>query len=123
MAGKPQCNGLRLLADADRYVIRYDNRDTGESSASPLGHPSYTGEDLTQDPLRVIGGLGVVAAHLVGVSMGGGIAQSLAVREPARAGGSYLFGTLLIAFSLVRDARFAYPILLGVGFSMISSIA
>ena len=46
------------------------------------GQPGYTGEDLSLDPLRLLDGLGVEAAHLVGVSMGGGIAQDLAVRFP-----------------------------------------
>lgn len=74
----------RLLADAGRFVVRYDHRDTGQSTGSPLGSPAYTGEDLSTDPLRVLDGLGVASAHLVGVSMGGGIAQDLAVRAPAR---------------------------------------
>lgn len=74
----------RRLADAGRFVIRYDHRDTGQSSSSPLGSPAYSGDDLTLDALRVLDGLGVGAAHLVGVSMGGGMAQDLAVRFPAR---------------------------------------
>ena len=44
----------------------------------------YTGDDLSLDPLRLLDGLGVAAAHFVGVSMGGGIAQDLAVRFPDR---------------------------------------
>jgi pimeloyl-ACP methyl ester carboxylesterase len=74
----------QLLADGGRFVIRYDHRDTGQSTGSPLGHPAYTGEDLGTDPLRVLDGLGIAAAHLVGVSMGAGISQDLAVRFPDR---------------------------------------
>lgn len=74
----------RRLADAGRFVVRYDHRDTGQSSSSPLGSPEYSGDDLTTDVMRVLDGLGVQAAHLVGVSMGGGMAQDLAVRFPHR---------------------------------------
>ena len=34
------------LAAAGRYVIRYDHRDTGGSTAYPPGKPGYTSEDL-----------------------------------------------------------------------------
>ena len=73
----------RIVA-AGRFVIRFDARDTGQSTQSPVGAPAYTGEDLTTDPLRILDALEVPAAHLVGVSMGGGIAQDLAVRFPGR---------------------------------------
>jgi pimeloyl-ACP methyl ester carboxylesterase len=74
----------RRLAAAGRLVVRYDHRDTGRSSSSPAGHPSYTGEDLATDPLRVLDGLGVRTAHLVGLSLGGGLAQCVAVTAPER---------------------------------------
>jgi pimeloyl-ACP methyl ester carboxylesterase len=73
------------IAAAGRYVIRFDNRDTGQSTTSPVGAPSYTGEDLSRDPLRILDALGIASAHLVGVSMGGGIAQGIAVEHPDRA--------------------------------------
>ena len=69
---------------AARFVIRFDNRDTGQSTSSPVGEPSYTGADLSADPLRLLDALGVASAHLVGVSMGGGIAQDIAVQHPDR---------------------------------------
>ncbi|MCO1655672.1 alpha/beta fold hydrolase [Pseudonocardia humida] len=72
------------LAAAGRRVVRYDHRDTGRSACSPPGAPAYTGDDLGTDAIRVLDGLGIAAAHLVGVSMGGGIAQELAVRHPRR---------------------------------------
>jgi pimeloyl-ACP methyl ester carboxylesterase len=73
-----------LLAGGTLQVIRYDHRDTGESSSSPAGKPDYTGDDLAADPLRVLDALGIDRAHLMGMSMGGGIAQSIAVRAPER---------------------------------------
>ena len=72
------------LAAAGRFVVRYDQRDTGRSTSSPAGRPTYTAADLATDPLRVLDGLGVPAAHVVGLSMGGGVAQVLAVSEPDR---------------------------------------
>ncbi|MFD9825870.1 alpha/beta fold hydrolase [Tsukamurella tyrosinosolvens] len=72
------------LAGDDLRVIRYDHRDSGESSTSPPGAPSYTGADLAADPLRILDALGVDAAHVVGMSMGAGIGQTLAVRAPER---------------------------------------
>ena len=44
----------QLLADGGRFVIRYDHRDTGRSSASPAGAPSYSAHDLMLDPLRIL---------------------------------------------------------------------
>lgn len=72
------------LADAGRHVVRYDHRDTGRSTSSPAGQPSYTWKDLATDPLRILDGLGVEAAHVVGLSLGGGIAQYLALEHPQR---------------------------------------
>lgn len=72
------------LAARDLRVIRFNQRDTGQSETSPPGSPSYSGEELATDPLLVLEALGLDAAHLVGLSMGGGIAQYLAVRAPVR---------------------------------------
>ncbi len=72
------------LADAGRYVIRYDHRDTGGSTSYPPGEPGYTGDGLAADPLGILDRLGIERAHLVGLSMGGGIAQRIAVEHPER---------------------------------------
>ncbi|MQA05019.1 MAG: alpha/beta fold hydrolase [Streptosporangiales bacterium] len=72
------------LGDGARQVIRYDHRDTGQSSTSPPGQPDYTGDDLAADALRILDALGIDRAHLMGMSMGGGIAQNIAVRSPGR---------------------------------------
>ncbi|HYD10322.1 MAG TPA: alpha/beta hydrolase [Acidimicrobiales bacterium] len=72
------------LAASGRYVVRYDHRDTGRSSTCAPGDPDYTGRDLTDDVLRILDGLSLVRVHLVGVSMGAGIAQDVAARHPSR---------------------------------------
>ena len=72
------------LAAAGRYVIRYDHRDTGGSTTYPPGEPGYTGDDLLADLLGILDHLGVERAHLVGISMGGALAQQLAVDHPER---------------------------------------
>lgn len=67
-----------------RHVVRYDNRDTGRSTTYPPGEPGYTGRDLVDDAVAVLDAVGVERAHLVGLSMGGGIAQELALVHPGR---------------------------------------
>ncbi|GAA1100880.1 alpha/beta fold hydrolase [Kitasatospora arboriphila] len=74
----------RLLAGGRRFVIRYDHRDTGRSTTYPPGRPGYTGADLVADAARVLDGHGIPAAHVVGVSAGGALAQLLALDDPGR---------------------------------------
>lgn len=72
------------LAAGPRYVIRYDHRDTGESTSYEPGKPQYTGEDLVTDPIGILDALKIDKAHLVGISMGGVIVQQLAVEHADR---------------------------------------
>jgi pimeloyl-ACP methyl ester carboxylesterase len=81
------------LAEAGRFVIRYDHRDTGRSTNYPVGQPGYTGADLTTDALGVVDALGLDRVHLVGVSMGGGISQELGIRYPDRVASLTLIDT------------------------------
>jgi pimeloyl-ACP methyl ester carboxylesterase len=74
----------RMLADACRFVIRYDHRDTGRSVTDEPGHPRYTGADLVADAAGVLDAYGIAAAHLVGVSAGGAFAQFVALDFPDR---------------------------------------
>ncbi|MEV7616269.1 alpha/beta fold hydrolase [Streptomyces sp. NPDC089799] len=72
------------LANGGRYVVRYDTRDTGRSTTWPVGAPGYTQADLVADAIGVLDALRIRAAHVVGISMGGAIAQRLCVGHPDR---------------------------------------
>ncbi len=72
------------LAKQGCYVIRYDNRDTGLATNYPVGKPQYSFEDMADDAIRVLDGYGISSAHIVGMSMGGMIAQLVALRYPHR---------------------------------------
>jgi pimeloyl-ACP methyl ester carboxylesterase len=74
----------RSLAAGPRFVVRFDHRDTGESVSYAPGAPGYTGADLVADVLGLLDALGIERAHLVGMSMGGGIAQHAALAAPER---------------------------------------
>ncbi|HWE90004.1 MAG TPA: alpha/beta fold hydrolase [Pseudonocardiaceae bacterium] len=72
------------LANGLRFVIRYDHRDTGQSTSYPAGQPGYGLPDLADDALGLLDALSVPRAHVVGISMGGMIGQLLAIEHPDR---------------------------------------
>ncbi|HET7467204.1 MAG TPA: alpha/beta hydrolase [Candidatus Dormibacteraeota bacterium] len=85
------------LVERGFYVIRYDNRDSGLSTkmeaAGPADvraafagdpRPAYTLDDLADDAVGVLDALHIPAAHIVGASMGGFIAQLVAINHPER---------------------------------------
>ena len=71
------------LAGHGRYVIRYDQRDTGLTRDTPRDAP-YTLGDLIDDALRVLDGYALPTAHIVGMSLGGMIGQYAALKQSAR---------------------------------------
>lgn len=75
---------VRLAATAGVRVVRYDQRDTGAATCWPPGAPGYTSADLLADALAVLDAHGADRAHLLGMSMGGGVAQRLALEHPGR---------------------------------------
>jgi pimeloyl-ACP methyl ester carboxylesterase len=71
----------KLVARGYR-AIRFDNRDVGLSSW--LDGQSYSIQDMARDVIAVLDAAGAAKAHVAGVSMGGMIAQTVAIEHPAR---------------------------------------
>jgi pimeloyl-ACP methyl ester carboxylesterase len=88
----------KRLAERGFYVVRFDNRDIGKSSRIPAAPPDlarvmagleslkapYTLDDMARDTVGLMDALGIAKAHIVGASMGGMIAQLVAIRHPER---------------------------------------
>jgi pimeloyl-ACP methyl ester carboxylesterase len=72
----------RQLADEGFHVLRFDNRDVGLSQKFPQG--GYTLADMANDTAGLLTALDIPAAHIVGQSMGGMVAQQLALDHPTR---------------------------------------
>lgn len=90
------------LAQQGHYVIRFDNRDVGlstkfEEAGVPdivqtietlmqgeTVNPAYTMEDMANDAVGLLDALGIEKAHICGMSMGGMIAQTIAINHPQR---------------------------------------
>lgn len=90
------------LVEKGHYVIRFDNRDIGLSHKfEDAGMPNvieamraamkgeevktaYTIDDMADDTAGLLDALGIEAAHICGASMGGMIAQAMAIRHPSR---------------------------------------
>ena len=70
-----------LLASRGFRVIRFDNRDVGRSTWMEA---AYTLDDMAADVAALLESLDIPAAHVVGVSMGGFIAQLVALNHPDR---------------------------------------
>jgi pimeloyl-ACP methyl ester carboxylesterase len=83
----------RMLADGGRFVIRYDHRDTGRSVTYEVGHPGYSDSDLVADAAGVLDAYELPAAHIIGVSAGGALAQLVALDFPERVRSLVLIST------------------------------
>jgi pimeloyl-ACP methyl ester carboxylesterase len=88
---------IHRFVDAGFAVVRFDNRDTGLSTHfDPVAKPNpwkallgrtpaaYTGRDMLDDALAVMNAVGWDSAHVMGGSMGAGLAQGLAMENPDR---------------------------------------
>ena len=88
---------IALLVERGHYVVRFDNRDRGRSThmttrpparirllTRRFGPDQYTLDDMALDTVGLLDALELGSAHFVGVSMGGMIAQTVAVLRPRR---------------------------------------
>ena len=86
----------RAFAEQGFAVARYDQRDAGQSTRMPdtggsnpfaalaRRRGAYSAEDMTDDAIAVLDALGWERAHVFGASLGGIIAQRIALRHPGR---------------------------------------
>ena len=92
---------VHAFADRGFFVVRYDNRDVGLSTKladgssdfpatvmhAASGDPvtvAYRLSDMAADGMALLDYLGIASAHVVGASMGGMIAQTMAIKYPTR---------------------------------------
>lgn len=89
--------GEQLQPFAERFrIVAFDNRDSGQSSEAPVG---YEIDDMAQDALGLADAVGLDSFHLMGISMGGAIAQEVALAAPERV------RTLTLAMSWPGDGH------------------
>jgi 3-oxoadipate enol-lactonase len=79
-------------------VLSFDNRGVGRSERVP---GPYTVAEMADDAVSVLDAAGVEAAHVYGISLGGMIAQELALRHPSRVGALVLGATTAGGANLV----------------------
>ncbi|MGR6964152.1 alpha/beta fold hydrolase [Geodermatophilus sp. URMC 61] len=84
-------------------VVRYDHRDTGRSTRA-YGSAPYAVRDLATDAVRLLDGLGVDRAHVVGMSMGGTLVQLLLLDHPDRLRSATVFATSALGSGLADVA-------------------
>ena len=113
------------LAERGYHIARFDYRDTGLSTAftSPAAGsgnawkamlkrsktPAYSGQDMVEDIAAVLGALGWDSAHLLGVSMGAGMAQFLALLHPGRVRSLTLISGIPMGGSPLGMLRYLHP--------------
>jgi pimeloyl-ACP methyl ester carboxylesterase len=89
------------LADSGYFVIRYDHRDMGLSSAIDFEQHPYSLNDLARDAIAILDGYKIQKAHLIGHSMDGSIAQIIALDYPSR----------VLSITLISSSVLATPTL------------
>jgi pimeloyl-ACP methyl ester carboxylesterase len=82
-----------LLASTGFHVIKYDNRDVGQTTTCPPGLINYTISHMVDDLMTVAGAYSLQTFHVMGLSLGGMIAQLAAIKFPERIASLTLCGT------------------------------
>jgi pimeloyl-ACP methyl ester carboxylesterase len=85
------------LATGGRRVVRYDLRDSGESTTTDPEAPAYTLRDLAADAAALVDALGGGPAHLAGFGVGGMVAQVAVLDHPGAFSALTLVGTRAVA--------------------------
>jgi pimeloyl-ACP methyl ester carboxylesterase len=85
------------LAAGGRRVVRYDLRDSGESTTKDPEAPAYTLRDLAADAVALADALGAAPAHLAGIGVGGMVAQVAVLDHPGAFSALTLVGTRAVA--------------------------
>jgi pimeloyl-ACP methyl ester carboxylesterase len=85
------------LAAGGRRVVRYDLRDSGESTTMDPEAPAYTLRDLAADAAALADALGAAPAHLAGIGVGGMVAQVAVLDHPGTFSALTLIGTRAVA--------------------------
>jgi pimeloyl-ACP methyl ester carboxylesterase len=85
------------LAAGGRRVVRYDLRDSGESTTADPEAPAYSLRDLATDAAALVDALGGGPAHLAGIGVGGMVAQVAALDHPGAFSALTLAGTRAVA--------------------------
>jgi len=75
---------IQQFVDRKFHVIRFDNRDTGQSTCFDFAKHPYNLDDLARDAIAVLDAYDVESAHVAGASMGGMITQTLMIQYPKR---------------------------------------
>jgi pimeloyl-ACP methyl ester carboxylesterase len=113
---------VETLVGRGFHVVAYDQRDSGQSTHLPddeAVHPvvalfrprpaPYTAEDMTDDAVAVMDAVGWKAAHLFGHSLGGLIAQRIALRHPGRTLSMTSSGSMPSDAGRLRTLRYLRP--------------
>jgi pimeloyl-ACP methyl ester carboxylesterase len=111
----------QMIADGGRFVIRFDNRDCGLSTKfdgvevdlaaalaamrdrQPTPPAPYTLSDMAADAIGLLDHLGIERAHVLGASMGGMIAQTMAIDHPTRT------RSMISVMSMPGDFQYGKP--------------
>jgi pimeloyl-ACP methyl ester carboxylesterase len=115
-----------MLVERGFHVVRFDNRDVGRSARVKAAPPTtkqivlrdknaaaYTLSDMADDAIGLLDHLGVARAHVVGASMGGMIAQTMAIEYPERVLSLVVIMSNEGGRMKGQPALKAYPVLLG----------
>jgi len=87
---------MPALTEAGYQVVTFDNRGVAPSSAPPA---PYTVDEMVDDTIGLLDHLGLEAVHIVGYSMGGWIAETLAFRSPERVRSAVFIGSCNVGTS------------------------